>query len=103
MAGGAVATSSGTECAGIKGYLTGESESRMALVPRQRLGTRGTLLMYALAGQLSEPNRLSSEPRSQTFSLILKAVAWGSSQGGGPLFVGVRVSTCPSAKQTLAR
>src|SRR5262249_39456597 len=39
---------------------------------------------------------------SQTISFLRRAVPCGSSQDGAPLIVGVRVSTCPSAKQTLA-
>src|SRR5262245_1492833 len=102
MAGGGVARMSETECVGVTACLAGESGSWIALVPRQGPGNEGHSLMYGSEGQLSEPNRVSSVPRSQTFSLVLKAVAWGSSQGGGRLLVGLRVSTCPSAKQTLA-
>src|SRR5262245_53341455 len=39
---------------------------------------------------------------SQTISFLRRAVASGSSHDGAPLFVGVRVSTWPSAKPTLA-
>src|SRR5438128_1123684 len=48
------------------------------------------------------PNSESSEPMSHTCSLLRSSVAAGASHDGGPLIVGERVSTCPSAKHTLA-
>src|SRR5262249_54546490 len=58
---------------------------------------------YAIgAGRQFFPNSVSSEPMSHTCSRWRSSVAAAVSHGGGPLIVGVRVSTWPSAKQTLA-